>query len=558
MAHRSLLRPEQLDSNGSYSFAQLVLDGYSGGLDPDGYLMALVLTDGYDGGTETIRMDAHNGAINQLGTGQVQFSGNVDAKSGLDVSGANLTVALDAQITGSLYVSTDAVIEGDLTVNGTTTTINSETLVVTDPVVVINSSRLETLGDWTGLSAGDSDGYNQIGWVFAEGAVDGYWALSSSYSGGTDAAPDRAIAYIGAGETDGDLSSTEVGNSGADKIGVSEITGLVGDDVQECLESLQSGLENIPGTDSLTFIINQDAEAATDENPCLILKGGDGTSLMDGYLCLITDSVAGTKFQFQTLDDGTRVTTSVSIGSKDMTESADAELLFNSANGTDSYGASITLDGAGSDPGKLLYVADGHEFTGDVSFVNDITVIGASTFDGNVVIGSDSSDTVDVKATIVSDLMPTDCTYQLGDETHKWLDGYFCLFTPTNYTPVGSVYSLEGHLKGLDQALVTGSHPRGVYVVTSAEKSANEVSSSRTPDQGDTVAVGALTDDEFRDDILVYYNGQLLYNDPSPAVNGGAVQNDVARKTGTLGTLVFGFAIKTGTVLQIITTKAGA
>jgi hypothetical protein len=530
MAQRSLLRPDQLDSNGAYNFAQLTLDGYSGGDLQDGYLMALVLTDGYVGGSETIRMDAHTGAINQVGTGQVTFNGNVQANQ-------------------------DITIEGDLTVKGTTTSIETDQMVVTDPITVLNASGSEAGDDWTGFSARDEDGYNRIGWVFEEGGVDGYWALSTVYNAAdSDAVPDRAIAYIGEGDAYGDLSSTEDGDSGADKIGVTTISGVNGNDVQTVLENLAGGTSSSTGTDNLTWTINNDSSSGTDEDPCLIMKGGDGASLIDGYFCLITDSVGGDRFQFQIYDDGVRQDTDLHIGTSGMTESVDATLTFNAANGSDAYQASISLDGNGAEAGELVYTANEHEFSGDVQMLNNLDVDGNLNADGNTTIGTDSADSFTVNATVTSDLDPTDCTYQLGDGSARWSDGYFCMPTFDNITPVGNNYSLIGVLKGIDDALqdATTDHPRGVYEITSSEASSDQLDSGRAADQGDTVDIAALSDAVFQDNIFVYHNGQLLYNDPSPAANKGAVQNDVARLTADNGILVFSGNLRNKAIIQIV------
>ena len=349
MAQRSLFRPDQLDSNGSYNFAQLVIDGYSGGDLDDGYLMGLVLTDGYTGGSETLRIDAHDGAINQVGTGQVTFNGNVHAAQSV-------------------------IIDGDLTVQGTTTTIDTEQMIVTDPIPVVNASGSEAQSDWTGFSARDVDGYNRIGWMF-----DGYWAISSSAVDVSqpDASPDRALAFLGDGYTNGDLSSTTDSDSGADKIGVTAISGVNGDSVQSVLEALDSAIDinasniatnasniatnasniatnasniatnasniatntaNIAaleeGTTYNQWTLNTDATTA-DEDACFVMSGGDGASLIDGYFCLITDSVSGDRFQLQLYEGGNKQTTDLHLGELNGVTSADATLTFNAGNGVD-------------------------------------------------------------------------------------------------------------------------------------------------------------------------------------------------------------------------------
>jgi hypothetical protein len=547
MVQRSLIRPDQLTSDGAYQFAQLTLDGYSGGDENDGYLTALVFVDRQTTGNTTLTIDSTNGAINQTGTGQVSFAGNVNATNGLDVTGANLTVSLDAQITGNATVGGDVVITGDLTVNGTETILNTEQLYVKDPIAIFNETGSELTSKWTGLSVRDADGYNRFGWDF-----DGYWALSVAANASSDAVPTRAVAYVGSAFTNGDLSTTTDSASGADKVAVTPIVGLAGTSVQTCLENLASGSAEITGTTHLTFAINSDATAGVNEDPCLIMKGGDGTSLIEGYMCLITN--AGTNddyFQFRIYDDGAAAPAKVYIGAAGSTDDLDAYLVLNAGTGAVARQATIAMNGTSN---QLEFTANAHVFSGDVTAQNGLTVTGTTTLNGNSIIGSDTSDTVDINAIIISDLMPTDCTYQLGDNTHKWLDGYFCLFTPTNYTPVGDNASLEGHLKGIDTAIggVTAHKERGVYIVTAGEASTDSIDTTRAVQQGDVVDVSGLTDAQFRDSVFIYYNGQLLRNDSTPAANKAAVQFDVARKTGELKTLLFAGDLRKNYVIQVV------
>lgn len=529
MAQRSVLRSDQLDSNDSWNFAQVTIDGYSGGDINDGYLTGLTFTDG-NGGATTLELHSDDGEINQLGNGQVSFTGNVDAANGIDVTG------------GNLIVDNNTIIKGDLTVNGTTTTIDTEQMIVTDPITTINASGSELISDWSGFTARDSDGYNRIGWMF-----DGYWGVSSGFDANPDALPDRALAFLGAGETNGDLSSTGAGDSGASKIGIEAISGLVSTNVQDALEEINGDITDLEtGTNSLTWNINQDATAIADEDACLIMSGGSGTRLVDGYLCTITDDSNADRFRFRMYSDGSLEDTAVHLGGLGDTTNLDAYLIFNTGDGGTAYQAELHADGTGD----LIYSTESeHIFsTGDVVVQNDLQV------DGYATIGNIADDHLIVNSTIYSDLNPADCTYQLGDDTHKWLDGYFCLFTPTNYTPVGSNNSLEGHLKGIDNALINVSlnPPRGVYEITKAESLIDTLDSSRAVDQGDQTTVGSYTDEQFRDEIFIYRNGQLLYNDAVSRANKAAVVNDVARQTASLNNLLFSGTLHKNTIIQIV------
>lgn len=536
MVQRSVLRPDQLDVNGNYSFAGLTVDGYSGGNLNDGYLVGLIMKDGYVGGVNTLSIYAHDGRINQTGTGQVSFNGNVDAKNGLDVTGANLTVALDAIITGN------AVITGDLTVNGLTTTINTQQMLVTDPITNINESASEGSSKWTGFSARDADGYNRIGWLF-----DGYWGISPAFSSASDAVPTRAIAYMGEGDAYGDLSSTASGNSGAGAIGFAPFDGVTSTNVQGAIEQIQTQI--ISGDSQTTnnsYTINYDAVAGTDEDTCLIMKGGDGTALVEGYMCLITDSVSGDRFQYQIYNNGARVDTDLHLGPSGVISDVDAILTFNAGTGSLTRSAAIRLNGTSD---RLEYTASAHQFTGNITAVNNLSV------QGNTTIGNASSDQVNVISTFISNLVPVDDAYYVGLTSNRWIDGYFSFFTPTNYTPIGNGNSLEGHLKGIDSALasVALTPPRGVYFITLGEGTSDSLDTTRATDQGQTISTASpMTDAQFRDNIFVYHNGQLLYNDSSSALNKGAVINDVARKTGELKTLFFGADLRKGSIIQIV------
>lgn len=526
---RSLIRAAQMEEHDSFSFAQLIIDGYSGGDVQDGYLTGIILET--PAGTDTLIFHADDGEIDQQGSGPVHFTGNVTADN-------------------------NVVIQGDLTVNGTTTTIDTEQMIVTDPITVINASGSEASSDWTGFSARDTDGYNRFGWVFAGGAEDGYWAISIDFTDVSqpDANPTRALAYVGEGDAYGDLSSTIDGDSGANKIAVTPIAGLLATDVQEALEEINAAVTGASdNTTNIDFTINSDATAGVDEDPCLIMKGGDGTSLIEGYLCVITDSVNGDRFEFRLYEDAVDIDRDLHLGPRNDTSNVDSCVTFNSGNGSIAYQARICLDG---DQNRLEFTGAGaYSFDEYAQFLNDVAITGDLDAYGSVNLGNSvAGDTLNVQATIVSDLLPTDCTYMLGDPTQTWLDGYFCFFDPTYYTPVGDAYSLQGHLKGIDAALADSNvdHPRGVYEITVPEASADELDSSRTPDQGDTVDVSTLTDAEFRDNIFVYWNGQLLYNDPSPAVDTGSVVNDVARQSGSLSDLLFAGNLKTNAVIQIV------
>lgn len=378
MAQRSIFRPDQLDSNGSYSFAQLLIDGYSGGCGGDGYCMGIVLSDGYDPSTgETLSLDAHTGAINQTGTGAVNFNGNVTANG-------DVTLGSD---------STDCItFLGSLCSN-----------------IIPCCDDAYQLGDPTHQF---SDGY------FVDIHI-------------------------------GTLNVTDL-------VATGDVT--LGDGPEDCIK-----LNGVLCSDII---------------PCC----------NDAY------TVGNSTYQFS---DG--------------------------------------------------YFVDFH-VTGTLTANNVIAT-------GDVTLGNGPEDCIKLDGVICSDIIPCcDDAYQIGDPTHTWIDAYFMMPLFDNITPVGDPNSLISVLEGIDNALETAytPPPRGVYWITAGEASTESLDSARAADQGDTVDLTTYTDAQFRDDIYIYRNGQLLYNDPTTAASAGAVVNDVARSTADPSVLLFSANLKKCDVIQIV------
>jgi len=528
---RSRFRASALDPNDSFSFANVTVDGYSGEELNEGYQTGIVLKYGPTGATK-LTLAAADGAITQSGTGLVSFNGNVHANN-------------------------DMLVLGNFTVMGTTTEIDTDQMFVTDPITTLNASGSELLSQWSGLSIRDADGYNRIGWSF-----DGYWALSTAAVAGMDANPDRAIAFVGSTFTNGDLSviSSHAG-SGAHKVGVFPTGNLISDNVQNALEELQGEIDALipgsvtsaEGTTSLNWTIHKYDAPFTQESPCLIEHGGNGLgSELDGYLCTITDPTQPYRMQFKMYKDAVLIDPSVHIGVYGGVEDLNSSLVFNAGTGAAAKIASIKLWGTED---RLIYDATEHNFAGPVEMYNSLLVDGYLDAYGNVALGDSSSDTLYVGATIVSSLLPENNLHLLGDPTHRWMDGYFDFFVPTYYTPVGSNYSLEGHLKGIDAKLGTITNfTHGAYIITAGEAATDTLDSSRAVNQGIQADVGSLTDTQFLNNVYVYLDGQLLLNDTAKRANNGAVVNDVARDSATPSLLRFNRDVKKGAILQIVIT----
>lgn len=208
-----------------------------------------------------------------------------------------------------------------------------------------------------------------------------------------------------------------------------------------------------------------------------------------------------------------------------------------------------------ADDGQITQFGNGTiTFNGNVEANSNVTIQGSCSVDGYAILGNSLNDHIVTTGTFYSDIIPDDCSYQVGSENNKWIDGYFCFSAKNKYTPVGNSYSLQGHLKGIDEAFatITDVKNRGIYEITISEASQGILDTTRIADQGNSVDVGSLTDEQFENYVFIYLNGRLLYNDTTTAINSSLIQNNIARHTGTPNEILFSGRIRSGTIIQII------
>jgi len=98
----------------------------------------------------------------------VQFNdgGSFGGDAGLAYNKTTDSLTVAGGITGSnLYISNNAIVQGNLTVNGTTTTVNTVNLLVRDPVVLIGSGSITSNSDGgIALASGSSDANKALVW----------------------------------------------------------------------------------------------------------------------------------------------------------------------------------------------------------------------------------------------------------------------------------------------------------------------------------------------------------------------------------------------------------
>ena len=111
-------------------------------LDKDGNLTLSGTVDGRDVAADGTKLDgiASSATANPNALDNLSEDSSPSLGGNLDLNSNDITGTGDINITGTLQTSSNAIIGGDLTVSGTTTTVNTETINLADNNIVLNSN----------------------------------------------------------------------------------------------------------------------------------------------------------------------------------------------------------------------------------------------------------------------------------------------------------------------------------------------------------------------------------------------------------------------------------
>jgi len=137
-----------------------------------------------------------------------QLGGNLDLNSN------NITGTGNINITGTLQTSSNAIIGGNLTVNGTTTTVNTETINLADNNIVLNSNHTGTPTQNAGLTVERGSATDK---VFQWNEINDYWEFDDKIRteiSGTSVEAFKINADLGTNENRPFTISTPSGDNG--------------------------------------------------------------------------------------------------------------------------------------------------------------------------------------------------------------------------------------------------------------------------------------------------------------------------------------------------------
>jgi len=338
--------------------------------------------------------NAHSGRLAQLKVSEI-YADN-DSKTKFFVG---TTETLTVKSAG-VDVAGDLVISGNLTVSGTTTTVDATNLLIEDPLMVLSSGATGSAAVDAGFVVERGDDTN-VALMWDESSDQ--WALISTTEVGTTAGNVSIADYgnlrLGALTVDDTITcsssitaaagsgflfgSCELSESGSALLlgnnttrapSVQQMTStqrdaltarngmMIYNTTTSQLEGYDTGWGalgsggSVPGTDNLSFEINQD-NTSEDEDPFLLLTGGDGTTEKHGYLRW---HAGNEEFELYSDDNGTSIKSVLNLNPKGNATDLDSALYFN---GNDDA-ANITYDAGTYD----LVITGGNSISAATNF----------------------------------------------------------------------------------------------------------------------------------------------------------------------------------------------
>jgi len=310
----------------------------------------------------------------------------------LNIGVGNFTVQ---HATGNTYAAGDLQVAGDLRVDGTTTTVNSTTVTIDDPIFTLG-------GDQTPASDDNKDRGIEFKWHDGTSAKLGFFGYDDSAS---------TFTFIADATNTSEVFSGTAGNV---VFGEGTFTGLTGGNIQIGITG-----DNEIDTTSGNLTIDSDGGTTTIDDNTVITGTLDVTNLasLDGGIDVDgAFTVANTSGNITTT--GTLDTGDATLDTATVSDLTDNEIDIAGTSGRLEGDSNFRFDGAnfmigasGSETFKVGVLSGNTEITGNL------------TLGGNITIGDADTDSIQLDGELTSNIVPdVDDTYDLGTATKAWRD----------------------------------------------------------------------------------------------------------------------------------------
>lgn len=340
---------------------------------------------------------------------------------------------------GLVNVNGDINITGNFRVQGTTTTVNSTTTSIVDPIIVLgtdedgNPANIND-GKDRGISFFYNDGANKTGFFGFDVSNNDFRfipdaTINSEIVSGTNGT--ITISLLNADHVD-----TTTLDAGALNITTNVVSSNISGDIvldpgEDSIDVSNSNIINLAEPNN-----SQDAatknyvDNLTSAISVLNIAGDFGTGTVD--LETGTFTLNGTQYQIETTVNNDVITFSlptnlIAPGSLEVT--TDLTVTGNTTTTTlDAGDLNITTNVISSDIAGDIIIDSGEDaiqLIGNTNVTGNLDVSGNITLGGNITIGDQQIDTVNVVADFTSNLIPQqDITYNLGSTTKRWNNVY--------------------------------------------------------------------------------------------------------------------------------------
>jgi hypothetical protein len=345
-------------------------------------------------------------------------SGNVAVAGELTVTGNNIKSSTGAT---AITLSGDSVtIPGDLTVNGTTTTVNTTNLVVKDPLIYMASASAAGTVAYGGIAIASGSGVAHQALVFVKdtNGTEAIWSSGRQDVTGGIATSNIGITYLPIRASKFEVGGT-LGGAGRSFISSSDgnvFSAVAGGDLFLNAAAGPPGSNGnitfeVAGTDYLQ-VSGSGGNTVEIKAPALILTA----SILDTTTEVVRAFSSSTSIRL-----GASAGTTTTIRGGTLVGNQAIQNIFNATATTVNFaGAATTLNVGGATGNSTANIAVSDPGVGNTKTIN-IGTSGGANSTTNINLGSSAGGTITANRSLIPSV---DVTYNLGGANNRWANIY--------------------------------------------------------------------------------------------------------------------------------------